>query len=365
MMEWFRWYHGACSDPKWPIIARKAKVSVGVVVSVWAALLEYASQDAERGSVEGFDGETYDALYGYEDGTCDAILDAMMEKGLICDGCICAWRKRQPLREREDSTNAERQRRFRERQRQGKGREGVTDGGEEVTPRNITSATRNATCNAVTPGNASVTPPEQNREEQRREDINTPPTQEYFNNLNTRVRVEPPQGGGGEVESHVPDGFAGNENGCRDGPAKTDAPSKGHPEWAAFLSCWELWPVKQGQEEAWREWMRLHANGTLAPSYVIREAIAAMIASDSRWRRGKVPRMAKWLHGKGWEDKPFIEPQDGGTMPVAVGREGPRSYEDVIAAADAAAERSRKDRLERNRRADAQRAAAAQRRDVA
>lgn len=171
MMEWFRWYHGACSDPKWPIIARKAKVSVGVVVSVWAALLEYASQDAERGSVEGFDGETYDALYGYEDGTCDAILDAMMEKGLICDGCICAWRKRQPLREREDSTNAERQRRFRERQRQEKGREGVTDGGEDVTPRNVTSAT----CNTVTPGNASVTPPEQNREEQRREDINPPP----------------------------------------------------------------------------------------------------------------------------------------------------------------------------------------------
>ena len=171
--------------------------------------------------------------------------------------------------------------------------------------------------------------------------------------------LTPPQGGACGEEGEKPSSAG------RDAPAKTDAPSKGHPEWRAFLSCWELWPVKQGQEEAWREWMRLHGNGTLAPSYVIREAIAAMIASDSRWRRGKVPRMAKWLHGKGWEDKPFIEPQDGGTMPVAVGQEGPRSYEDVIAAADAAAERSRKDRLERNRRADAQRAAAAQRRDVA
>lgn len=35
-----------------------------------------------------------------------------------------------------------------------------------------------------------------------------------------------------------------------------------------------------------------------------------MIASDSRWRRGKIPRMARWLHGKGWEDKPFVEPQE-------------------------------------------------------
>lgn len=171
--------------------------------------------------------------------------------------------------------------------------------------------------------------------------------------------LTPPQGGACGEEGGKPSSAG------RDAPAKTDAPSKGHPEWPVFLSCWELWPVQQGQEEAWREWMRLHANGTLAPSYAIREAIARLLAEDSRWRRGKVPRMAKWLHGKGWEDKPFIEPQDGGTMPVAVGREGPRSYEDVIAAADAAAERSRKDRLERNRRADAQRAAAAQRRDVA
>ena len=48
-MEWFRWYHGACSDAKWPLIARKAHTTVGVVVSVWVALLEYASQDDERG----------------------------------------------------------------------------------------------------------------------------------------------------------------------------------------------------------------------------------------------------------------------------------------------------------------------------
>lgn len=109
---------------------------------------------------------------------------------------------------------------------------------------------------------------------------------------------------------------------CPDGPAKTDAPSKGHPEWQAFLSCWELWPVKQGQEEAWREWMRLHGNGTLAPSYAIREAIARLLAEDSRWARGMVPRMARWLHGKGWHDEPFVQPGQGsGGVIVGVGRE--------------------------------------------
>lgn len=158
-MEWYRAYHGACSDAKWPIVARKAKVSVGVVVSVWFALLESASQASERGSVENFDPETVDALYGYEDGTTAAVFSVMLEKGLICDGRICAWDKRQPKREREDNSAA-RVRQFREKQR----RETQTE------------ATEAQDSASVTPCNASVTPPEQNREEQTREEINnTPP----------------------------------------------------------------------------------------------------------------------------------------------------------------------------------------------
>lgn len=333
-MEWFRWYHGACSDAKWPIIARKAKVSVGVVVSVWAALLEYASQDDERGSVAGFDGETYDALYGYEDGTCDAVLAAMIEKSLICDGCICAWSRRQAVREREDATNAERQRRYRERKKQENADENI-ENIADVTPRTVTR-------NAVTPRNASVTPPEQNREEQRREERNTPPTQEYFNTLNTRARVElsGKEGGGEAAEagaSAVPGEPGGAEElagegvplsdlpgpSCqsRPGPARTDAPSKGTPEWTAFLSCWDVYPVRQGQEEAWREWMRLKRNGTLEAAWVIREAILTMCAEDSRWLRGKVPKFARWLNGKGWNDMPYVEP--GEADAVRGGRYGP------------------------------------------
>lgn len=329
-MEWFRWYHGACSDAKWPLIARKAHTTVGVVVSVWVALLEYASQDDERGSVEGFDCETFDALYGYSDGTCEAVLSAMLEKGLIEDGCICSWSRRQPQREREESTNAERQRRYRERRRLERDGEGVTE-----EDGNVTGVTRNVTRNAVTPRNASVTPPEQNREEQRREEeIHTP---EYiFNYQNTRVRVDPPAR---VCESVLPSGELLSPDGVEPqaeeisrlperrpaGPVKTDAPSKGHPEWRAFLSCWDLWPVKQGQEDAWREWMRLHANGTLAPCYVIREAIARLLAEDSRWARGMVPRMAKWLHGKGWNDEPYMQPGQGNGADVVSPGNTPRA----------------------------------------
>lgn len=164
-MEWLRWYHGACSDSKWPLIARKSGVSVGVVVSVWAALLECASQDEARGSVVDFDGETFDALYGYDDGTCAAVVDAMREKGIICDGCICSWKKRQPLRERDDNS-AERVREYRNRKRQ------ETPHDTDETP-----------CNAsVTPRNAQI-----RTDKIREENIKTPPL--------------PPHGGGDAVET--------------------------------------------------------------------------------------------------------------------------------------------------------------------
>ena len=279
-MEWFRWYHGACSDAKWPIIARKAKVSVGVVVSVWAALLEYASQDEERGSVAGFDGETYDALYGYEDGTCDAVLAAMSEKGLICDGCICAWSKRQPDGEREErgKLSTERVRKFRERQR-------------AASPETLCNADETPSETLCNADETHETP--KNRTEQRREDINTPPTQEYFNNLNTRARALNLAGGVCVGEGSPPEL---EQSTLRDRP-KTDAPSKGNPQWPGFLSCWEVYPVKQGKEAAWREWMRLHENGTLAPAYAIREAILRLSSEDSRWRRGMAPKMDKWLYG--------------------------------------------------------------------
>lgn len=330
-MEWFRWYHGACSDAKWPIIARKAKVSVGVVVSVWAALLEYASQDEERGSVAGFDGETYDALYGYEDGTCDAVLAAMIEKSLICDGCICAWSRRQAVREREDATNAERQRRYRERKKQENADENI-ETSADVTPRTVTGVTRNA----VTPSNASVTPPEQRREEQRKEE-NIPPFQGDRDMQTMRARVgavgeekgaaglAAPAASGGTGETGDPAGtevpLSGPFGLSRPGPTRTDAPGKSTPEWTAFLSCWDVYPVRQGQEEAWREWMRLKRNGTLEAAFVIREAILRLSAEDSRWLRGKVPKFARWLNGKGWRDEPFVEPGDADA--VRGGRNGP------------------------------------------
>ena len=179
-------------------------------------------------------------------------------------------------------------------------------------------------------------PPAEEEEEREKEREYIPLPKDIFKYQNTRVRVDPPaEVCGTAAASDVPSRQNSVEprtcpavrpSGRRpDGPVKTDAPSKGHPEWRAFLSCWELWPVKQGQEEAWCEWMRLHNNGTLAPCYVIREAISRLLAEDSRWARGMIPRMAKWLHGKGWNDEPYMQPGQGNGADVVSPGNTPRA----------------------------------------
>lgn len=57
--EWFRSWHGAPTDSKFLLIAKRAQVAPGMVSAVYWALLDYASQNEPRGSVEGFDTETY------------------------------------------------------------------------------------------------------------------------------------------------------------------------------------------------------------------------------------------------------------------------------------------------------------------
>jgi hypothetical protein len=116
-MHWFRWHHGSVTDPKFQLVARRAGASLPDVLAVWAYLLEQASASADRGSPGSVDAEALDCLFGFpatDTRTAD-ILAAMEQRGLtLPDGSIASWSKRQPRREREDDTAAERKRRQRE-----------------------------------------------------------------------------------------------------------------------------------------------------------------------------------------------------------------------------------------------------------
>ncbi len=113
---WFRWWHGSVTDPKFAWIARKSGHPVAIVIAVWAALLEHASQESDtgrRGDVSRFDCEAIGVHLGVEEGVAESIVEAMNAKGLIAGGRIAQWEKRQP--KREDSSR-DRMREYRARQ---------------------------------------------------------------------------------------------------------------------------------------------------------------------------------------------------------------------------------------------------------
>jgi hypothetical protein len=119
-MDWFRWHHGSVTDPKFALVARKAGASVPDVLAVWAYILETASQSVERGDFGTVDVEALDCVFGFpatETRTAN-ILEAMAGRDLTEGTRIAAWEKRQPKREREDITNADRQAAFKAKQNQ-------------------------------------------------------------------------------------------------------------------------------------------------------------------------------------------------------------------------------------------------------
>lgn len=99
MTDWFRSWHGAPTDNKWLVIAKKAGVAPGVVSAVMWALLDHASQNDSRGFVGDFDVETYSIFSGFEEAGVMAVIAALEDKGVIVDGRLGAWEKRQPKRE--------------------------------------------------------------------------------------------------------------------------------------------------------------------------------------------------------------------------------------------------------------------------
>ena len=82
-IDWFRWHHGSVNDPKFGLVAKKAKARVGDVIAIGALGLEQASASTERGQFSDIDCEATDFLLGAEDGTTARILEAMQGRGLI------------------------------------------------------------------------------------------------------------------------------------------------------------------------------------------------------------------------------------------------------------------------------------------
>ncbi len=112
-MEWFRSWDGAPTDMKWLAIAKRTGAPAGIVSALMWALLDHASQQKDRGSIQGFDTEGYATFSGFDEQQIITIISALGDKGIIENNRFKSWEKRQP--EYEDSKSVERQRRYRAR----------------------------------------------------------------------------------------------------------------------------------------------------------------------------------------------------------------------------------------------------------
>lgn len=124
-MDWFRWWHGTGNDPKFRVIARDCDIPVASVIGIWAIILESASTNSERGSLE-IDFEVLDYQIGMDNSK--KIIDSMCKRGLLIDVTPCnanvtpsnidvtlqsvtrfftvkKWSERQPKRERQDDSS--------------------------------------------------------------------------------------------------------------------------------------------------------------------------------------------------------------------------------------------------------------------
>lgn len=99
-MDWFRSWHGAPTDPKWLLIAKRSETQPGVVSAIVWALFDFASQNEnDRGGVHGFDIETYAAFSGFDEDAVTRVIECLKQKSIIVDGHLAAWETRQPRRE--------------------------------------------------------------------------------------------------------------------------------------------------------------------------------------------------------------------------------------------------------------------------
>jgi len=120
------------SDPALHLVAEKSKCYRHEVIAFWILLLEKASQKNDNGIIDEIDFEETDFTLGLLSGKSQTIFKALVERGKIIDFTIKNWAKHQA-----DTSNAERQRKFRDKKK-------ANESNDDVTLRNVTVTQNNA-----------------------------------------------------------------------------------------------------------------------------------------------------------------------------------------------------------------------------
>jgi hypothetical protein len=124
MSRWYRAYEGTVTDAKLAEAAMIADVSRAVSIAAWHCLLESATAVNNCGSYE-TNPRRVSIILCEPPAAVEALFAAYAEIGLIGDGAVLSWKKRQHAGE----SSADRTREWRERERQKKAK---CDGGDNA-----------------------------------------------------------------------------------------------------------------------------------------------------------------------------------------------------------------------------------------
>lgn len=125
---WFKIHHGFIASAKLGLSAKDAQTTKPIILAISLEILKYASSNSTRGSIAGIDPEEIAFTLEIDTVTVRNALLALRNRGFIEHEIVTNWEEYQG---RSDSTNTDRQQRFRNKKKQD-----VTENVTEVTVRN-------------------------------------------------------------------------------------------------------------------------------------------------------------------------------------------------------------------------------------
>lgn len=151
MTRWYRAYAGTVKDDKLAEVAVVVGCSRSVAIAVWHSILESAAETADGGRFDTTPRRVAAAL-GEPCATIDGVFAAMVEIGMLSDGAVEAWKRRQF----ESDNSTERSRKHRETKRNGD----ATLQGRSATPPEAETDTEDREEDTASAASSSASAPE-------------------------------------------------------------------------------------------------------------------------------------------------------------------------------------------------------------
>jgi len=264
---------------------------------VWA-LFDYASQNSEdRGSVEGFDAETYAVFAGIDEDVVSRVVAALEEKNVIVDGRLANWEKRQT---KGGATSTERVRKHRNKVKRAETGETLrNDREEKIRGEEIREDKNRVEKKDSRPSDACAS---------------DSADQDFGRSVDSPSPSEPQS----QAASSVPDGEVtlplGGElilpepqNGAREVAVSSPrAPRRGrdtageHPQ---FAEWYRQFPRHKAPKAAAVAYKRIVDSGRATPEELL--AGAMRYAAEQRYTPPtKIKHPASWLNAECWLDEP-------------------------------------------------------------